>query len=166
MRKPIKIELTLLNVDIVLHGLTLLWIFLIRLVLHISIPSSFEVLKPNLNQISHSIHWSIFWADYHDFSAEKWLESLKDEKWIYNSKITPDIDLKLVSFSAQCIIFFLKQRHEANELKICRTAFNFVSWDLHQTISNFQIGSTEIRCKLSLLSKIIEPNSIVDILTE
>ena len=69
MRKPIKIELTLLNVYIVIHGLTLLWIFLIRLVLQISIPVSFEVLKPSLNQISHSIHWSIFWVDYHDFSA-------------------------------------------------------------------------------------------------
>ena len=56
MRKPIKIELTLINVYIVIHGLTLLWIFLIRLALHISIPVSFEVLKPSLNQISHSIH--------------------------------------------------------------------------------------------------------------
>ena len=33
-------------------------------------------------------------------------------------------------------------------------------------IQQQQIGSTEIRCKLSLLSKIIEPNSLVDILTE
>ena len=85
---------------------------------------------------------------------------------VKSHRYSSDIDLKLVSFSAQCKIFFLKQRHEANELKICRTAFNFVSWDSHQTISNFQIGSTEIRCKLSLLSIIIEPNSIVDILTE
>ena len=80
MRKPIKIELNLLNVYIVIHGLTLLWIFLIRLVLQISIPVSFEVLKPSLNQISHPIHWSIFWADFHDFSAEKWMELLKAEK--------------------------------------------------------------------------------------
>ena len=88
MRKPIKIELTLIIVYIVIQGLTLLWIFLIRLVLHISIPFSFEVLKPSLNQISHSIHWSLSWADYHDFSAEKWMELLKAKKWIYNSKIT------------------------------------------------------------------------------
>ena len=88
MRKPIKIELTLLNVNIVIQGLTLLWIFLIRLVLQISIPVSFEVLKPSLNQISHSIHWSIFLADYHDFSADIWMELFKSKKWIYNSKIT------------------------------------------------------------------------------
>ena len=62
--------------------------------------------------------------------------------------------------------FWQKQRHEANELKTCRTAFNLVPGDSHQTISNFKIGSTEIRCKLSLLSKIIEPNSRVDILTK
>ena len=85
---------------------------------------------------------------------------------VKSHRYSSDIDLLLVSFSAQCKIVFLKQRHEANELKICRTAFNFVSWDSHQTISNFQIGSIEIRCKLSLLSKIIEPNSLVDILTE
>ena len=42
MREPIKTELTLLNVYIVIHGLTLLWIFLIRFVLQISIPVSFE----------------------------------------------------------------------------------------------------------------------------
>ena len=80
------------------------------------------------------------------------MELLKAENLIYNSKIT-SIFIRYRSiislFSAQGKIFFLKQRHEANELKICRTEFNFVSWDSHQTISNFQIGSPEIRCILS-----------------
>ena len=70
---------------------------------------------------------------------------------VKSHRSSSDIDLYLVSFSAQCKIFFLQQRHEAAELKTCRTAFNFVPGDSHQTISNFKIGSTEIRCEISLL---------------
>ena len=42
------------------YCLTSVLIFLIRFVLQISIPASFELLKPSLNKISHSIHLSIF----------------------------------------------------------------------------------------------------------
>ena len=63
---------------------------------------------------------------------------------VKSHRYSSDIDLKLVSFSAQCNFFFLKQRHEANEMKICRTAFNFVSWDSHQTISTFRLGQLRL----------------------
>ena len=95
------------------------------------------------------------------------MELLKAENeyiTVKSHRSSSDIDHSLLVPNVK--IFLLKQRHEANELKTCHTAFNFFSVESHQTISNLKIESNEIRCKISLFSKIIEPNLLVDILTK
>ena len=67
------------------------------------------------------------------------MEFLKAEKkyiTVQSHRYSSDRDLQLFSFSAQCKIFFLKQCHEANELKICRIQFCFLGF----ASNNFELS--------------------------
>ena len=74
----------------------------------------------------------------------EWSYSRLENEYITvkSHRYSSDIDLKLVSFSAQCKIFFLKQRHEANELqnmshciKICFLGFASNNFELSDWVN-------------------------------